>query len=427
MELDRWSAEEARPRLHFTARHGWINDPHTLVHHDGVYHLFFQSVPDSVEWRSSCHWGHATSPDLLCWTEHPPVLAPGDGDDGCWSGSLVTEPAPTIFYTSITEPERDQGSIRVAVPEESGWNHWVKGPTVVTAPDDPPVAFFRDPYLRREGLRWRMIVGAALTDGSAAVLSYLSDDLESWSSDGVLASRASSETEGVWTGTGWECPALLSVDGHDVLLVSVWDSHETHHEAYSVGSLVEGRFVGGGWRRLTYGAYYAGAAFTGADGRPGLMHWLREVADPEAGWAGAHSVPHRVAVEDDRLVVRPHDVVDALRREAREIVPGDSAPLDLPVDLEWTPDPAGGRLVSSELGLELSASGTHLSLTMAERQCRLGWEPGETVRLIIDGPVVEVFTRAGLAAAQLTAAGPPRLHMSGAGTLRMWRVPAPDD
>ena len=59
-----------RPTLHFTARSGWINDPHGITYRDGRYHVFFQYVPDRTSWAPNCHWGHATGPDLLSLTEH---------------------------------------------------------------------------------------------------------------------------------------------------------------------------------------------------------------------------------------------------------------------------------------------------------------------------------------------------------------------
>ncbi|MCU1417884.1 MAG: glycosyl hydrolase family 32, partial [Schumannella sp.] len=95
-----------RPRFHFTAPRGWINDPHGITFRDGRYHLFFQFNPDSSTWRPDCRWGHAVSPDLFSFELLPDALLPGDGDDGIWTGSLVVddEGAATIFYTSVMIP-----------------------------------------------------------------------------------------------------------------------------------------------------------------------------------------------------------------------------------------------------------------------------------------------------------------------------------
>ena len=39
-----------RPKLHFTPKVNWINDPNGLVYFDGEWHLFFQYNPFGDEW-----------------------------------------------------------------------------------------------------------------------------------------------------------------------------------------------------------------------------------------------------------------------------------------------------------------------------------------------------------------------------------------
>lgn len=41
------SAEQHRPRYHFSPAENWLNDPNGMFWYDGVYHLFYQYHPYS--------------------------------------------------------------------------------------------------------------------------------------------------------------------------------------------------------------------------------------------------------------------------------------------------------------------------------------------------------------------------------------------
>ena len=419
-------APAPRPQLHFTARAGWINDPLGLTHADGVYHLFFQHVPGGTVWDVGCHWGHATSTDLLHWVEQPGALAPGDGDDGCWSGSVVLadDGVPVIFYTSVAAPDLALGAVRSARPG-ADWADWHKGEVLVRPPVDVPAEVFRDPFVLRDGDRWYMLVGAGLAGGTAAVLGWTSPDLRTWEPDGVVAQR-SGEAREPWTGTAWECPQLIVVDGRHVLVVSVWHAHELQHVAYAAGSFSGGRFVAQAWRRLTYGpCYYAPTTFVDDQGRPGMVHWLRTIADVDQGWAGALSVPHVLRLDGDRLRAAPHPALDRLR------VAG-AARQDGVLDVEWSPSSGNGplrlRRASSDPVAELSVSGDLLTVvTPAGASPGQSWTvpyAGDPVRVLADGPVLEVFAGYEVLSVPLPA-GPGAVRPDGDDPALRWWVLVP--
>ena len=284
----------------FHPARGWLNDPHGVVRHGGVYHLFFQHVPRSLTWQPGVSWGHAVSDDLEQWTELPVALAPGAHEVGCWTGCVVVGPeGPTILYTSVAEPERDLGRIRAARPLDDGLVSWGRHDVVLDRPTG--VEVFRDPFVRREGNSWRMVVGAGLAGGVGAALTYVSEDLRTWLYDGVLARGADRST-----GSIWECPQLVDVEGVTTLVVSVHDGRDTQHVAAACGELVDGRFEGGPWQQLTDGAPYAPTTFRDVEGRLVVIFWLRGMAGD--GWAGALSAPYLLGREGSRLVLERRPV-----------------------------------------------------------------------------------------------------------------------
>ncbi|WP_400995200.1 glycoside hydrolase family 32 protein [Agromyces sp. GXQ0307] len=406
-----------RPSLHFTARTGWINDPHGITYRDGEYHAFFQYVPDRTSWAPNCHWGHATGPDLLSLTETSVAIAPGDGDDGIWTGCLVVDGDETvIFYTATSVPDFGIGRIRAARPVDADWLEWRKGDVVVEAPSELDLVAFRDPFVCREGDGWRMFVGAAHRDGTAMALSWTSPDLRAWTYDGAVLSRSTAEREPVWMGALWECPQFLKVDGVDVMVSSVWDADVLHYAGYATGAYRGGRFDAAGWGRLTYGeGYYAPSLFFDAEGRPCLSFWIRGVADEQAGWAGAHSVPFLLSVADGALVAAPHPDVAAHRGDRA----ADGRVAGLAADIEW--DARGGELEVTSGGdrvLRVVGNGDTAAVTIGDEEWTV--PASGTLRVILDGPVLELATAAGLFAATLHPAGDD-LHVSAsAGTLEVF-------
>jgi len=399
--------DEGRPGLHFTPSEGWINDPVALVWRRDRYHLFFQAVPHSTTWTPDCSWGHATSADLTTWRDQPAALVPGDGDDGVWSGSLVADASGrgTIFYTSVRQPTLGIGRVRTAFPADEDWTTWRKGSTVIPAPPSPAVTMFRDPHVFSDVGGWGMLVGASLDETTGAVLLYRSPDLETWRYAGVAARRPAAETEPSWTGSGWECPQLRVIDGRHVLLVSVWDRDRIFHTAYSVGEWGADGFKAGPWRRLTYGSgYYAASAFDDQDGRPGLIHWIRGVGG--ATWTGSLSVPHLLSVAGDRLIARPHDRLTAAtaRVDART---GDAVETE---DAVFVAFRLGEReeVEVRQRGFEpvrIARDDGFLAVRAGDRRPERVPAGSGAATALLDGPVLEVWSDAGVLAGAIGRSG----------------------
>ncbi|MEI3868104.1 glycoside hydrolase family 32 protein [Microbacterium sp. CCNWLW134] len=382
-----------RPTFHFTAN-GWINDPHGITFDGDRYHVFFQYVPDSVVWSMNCSWGHASGRDLFSLAELPPALTPGDGDDGVWSGSLLVtdDGSPRILYTSVSSENPAIGRIRTATAKDEGWITWEKGAVVATAPEQLPVKVFRDPVIIPDEAGWRMLVGAGLAEKTAAALGFTSPDGATWVADGVVASRSSADRDPVWSGSMWECPQIVEIDGVHALIVSVWDEDELFDVVYALGDFDDGSFTPRSWGNLSHGpSPYAATTFRDAQDRPCLMFWLRGVEGDD--WNGAHSLPYVITTVGDRLVLSPHPDLDRYHDAGAG---GEAA------DILW-PEHVHTTLKIRDRGvvaLEINRVGQHLRVLSSENAHTLPW--AGDVRVILDGPILEISSHAGVFAAPIT-------------------------
>lgn len=383
-----------RPKFHFTAN-GWINDPHGITFADGRYHVFFQYVPGSTTWSMNCSWGHAAGRDMFSLTELPPALSPGEGDDGVWSGSLLVaeDGSPRILYTSVSTANPAIGRIRTATAIDQDWITWKKGPVVATAPERLGVEVFRDPVIIPDGSGWRMLVGAGLAEGTAAALGFTSADGATWVADGVVASRPSTDREPVWSGSMWECPQIIEIDGVHALIVSVWDHDELFDVVYALGDFDSGSFTARSWGHLSHGpAPYAATTFRDALGRPCLTFWLRGIHGE--GWNGAHSIPYIITTAGDRLALSPHPDLDRYHGGASS--DGEAA------DILW-PERTHTTLEiwdRDAVALQIDRDGGQLRVRASEVAHTVPW--AGDVRIILDGPILEISSHAGVFAAPMT-------------------------
>ena len=201
--------------MHYAARDTWLNDPNGLVFHEDTYHLYYQNNPfGNVHGNMS--WGHATSTDLVSWSEQP-VAIPCDQSEEIYSGSIVVDTGNTsgfgtdghdplvAIYTSAYKP----GSLHQGTQAQSiawstdGGYTWTKyaGNPVLTRKSPE----FRDPkvfrYTGPAGNYWVMV---AVEAHDFSVLFYRSNDLKNWE---YLSTFGPANA----TGGIWECPDLFEL------------------------------------------------------------------------------------------------------------------------------------------------------------------------------------------------------------------------
>lgn len=321
-------AEPYRPKLHFSARREWINDPNGLVYLNGNYHLFFQCNPDGTQW-GNMSWGHAVSRDLISWTqqEHA-ILQRRDPDDASriesiFSGCTVLDadnvsglgrpdqPALLAFYTSHYDRAkppygRQVQSLAYSLDQGQTWTFYGQNPVLGLRPGNIQgfnADEFRDPkiFFHKPSGRWIMLLVLA-TDRKVAF--YASTNLLDWEFQSVFSDPGD-------TDDFWEVPDLLElpIEGTEErrwLLVVSLNNHGTHQSAgslmvYFIGDFDgrdfhfresetpdhrDGAFIGD--NRFDWGRdYYAAISFHNApQGEAVMMGWMNN-------WRYAGNTPTR--------------------------------------------------------------------------------------------------------------------------------------
>ncbi|GGH86548.1 glycoside hydrolase family 32 protein [Pullulanibacillus pueri] len=328
-----------RPKLHFTARENWLNDPNGLVYYQGEYHLFFQHHPFGTTW-GTMHWGHAVSQDLLHW-EHLPIALFPDELGTIFSGSAVVDwqdttgffdGQPGLVAIFTHHLDTDTGVLErqsLAYSKDAGrtWTKYDGNPVLVNEQETD----FRDPkvFWHDETQSWIMVVAAG-----QRVLIYTSSNLTDWSYRSAFASSNLGKWDGVW-----ECPDLFELPVEDkdqvkkwVLLVSVGSVHipGAPRTQYFVGYFDGTTFVNENKEEtvlwLDYGGdNYAGVSWSDIpeeDGRRMYLGWMSSPkyanVTPTKEWRGALTLPRqlelRTTAEGIRLFQHPVEELVTVRQ-----------------------------------------------------------------------------------------------------------------
>lgn len=312
--------EPLRGQFHFSPPNGWMNDINGPLYYRGVYHLFFQSNPHSLGPNDDIHWGHATSTDLVHWTQQPIALEPGvhrpqGAQSLLWSGSAWVDTAnatglktgpddPILLFTGT-----DGVSIAYSVDGARTFQMYNGGAQVIstgtTESRDPKVQW--DPV----GNRWILVLYDFT--GSQGASFYTSTNLLTWTKAGHYSA-------------GWfvECPDLyrLPVDGDTA--AEKWVLQDAGGQ-YVVGGLdPSGMFVPDSATPLSMdggntsygGTWYASQTFNQLPAaRVVQMGW--QGGNHGATWTGNASFPVELGLrsfpDGVRLTRNPVSEIAALR------------------------------------------------------------------------------------------------------------------
>ena len=314
-----------RPIYHFLPPSNWMNDPNGVIQWQGKYHLFYQYNPYGPLW-GDIHWGHASSKDLIHWTDLPIALAPtpaGPDETGCFSGCAVNNNGqPVIIYTGTRGDRNEIQTQSVAIGSDDllSWQKYANNPVISQVPvESGQTRDFRDPFVWKEEDAWYMVLGSRINDVGGAVFLYRSHNLTDWEYLNVLLLGDINHN-----GVIWECPNFFKLGDQWILIISSHLGTTTGTVLYFVGTYENHRFTPTREGVLDYGTLYAPLSFMDDQGRRLLYGWLREarstVEQQRAGWSGVQSIPRVLSLDNTgRLNFKPVPELESIRAHHHQI------------------------------------------------------------------------------------------------------------
>ena len=406
--------EKYRPQFHFSPRIGWTNDPNGLVYHNGLYQLFFQHNPFGTKWGNMT-WGHATSPDLLHWTERGDAIYPDRlGTIFSGSGAVDVEnstgfqkdpngPPPLVFMFTQNGP-----NMRYGEPASQSLAYSLdEGETLIKYEGNPTLPHIvggnRDPKIFWDAEQKLWITALYLTGEDYALFS--SADLKSWKQLCKIENLGCSE-----------CPDIfkLPVDGDETKAQWVFWGGD--------GRYLLGQFDGSNFVKTSEvlkakwgGNDYAAQTYSDVPGRRIQFSWMSGGEYPGMPFNQQFTVPRELTLRSTkdgvRLCIYPVEEVKSLRREELDLVKKHengaviyeaknaktAGDLNL-LDVEATIDAKGANIIT----VELNGLTVELDVSRNELRCADAVAPLSVVdskiklRLVLDRTSLEIFANDGL-------------------------------
>lgn len=355
---ERLLADPYRPAYHFcfTEDNGMPGDPNGAFYHDGRYHLMF--LYNSA--GNGFAWGHVSSTDMLNWRHHPDAIAPGNGDDGCFSGGgFVDDDGTAILSYWMLWGDKGIGLARSKNNNFNKWEKFGKNPVIKSTEwgitdmkdsmgkeihvgsADPSNIWKKDGryymatgnllVLRKYGSRGKglpanvdnpPLPNDSLNYQGDRLYLFASDDLKNWKYQHEFY-----QSERQWTSKNEDnmCPSFLPLptgpeggkpSGKHLLL---FISHNRGAQYY-VGNYKNDHFYPENHGRMTWkdNAYFAPEALIDGKGRQIMWSWIFDDRPDSlrkySGWSGTYGLPRSLWLDSDgTLRIRPISELQTLR------------------------------------------------------------------------------------------------------------------
>ncbi len=303
-----------RPAYHLIPPCGLMNDPNGLAYFGGQYHVFYQWYPFGPS-HGMKHWGHFVSEDMLRWEHSPEILIPTEEyeKNGCYSGNGI-QIGKELFLYYTANYKTPQGkvpkqAVAIMSPDGKIWKY-DRNPIIDETPEGL-TGEIRDPFVFQRDGSFYMFLGGASADGHGRLILYKSADGIEWDYQGCVG------LSGLEFGRMIECPGIVTVDGKDVLFLSLigqapeGDRYCNEFSTiYLIGQLdLENlSFNVESYDELDKGFdFYAPQAFYDKDGQPVYFGWfgcgVQELPHMEEDmWIHGLTMPRVLSVRNGQLI-----------------------------------------------------------------------------------------------------------------------------
>lgn len=349
---DRLLGDPQRPRYHFVTPEGICMpfDPNGAIFWQGQYHLGYIFQDE----RGHC-WGHVSSPDLLHWRQHPPMLVPnpGDVDRGIFSGNAFVDRdgRAVALYHGVGAGN----CIAISTdPDLATWHKLPSNPIVpIPKPGQPGHGVYEswDPHGWFENDTYYAVFG-----GHKPTI-FRGKELDQWEYVGPLLDH---DLPGVDADEDISCPDLFRLGDKHVL---VCISHRRGCRYY-LGRFDGKQFHAESHHRMNWpgGTCFAPETMLDGQGRRLFWAWVldrRPVDVAQAsGWSGVMTLPRVLGLDETgTMTIQPPEELANLRYDKQEQRGFDLGPDLLPcpeisgdcLELALTADLATAQQISLEV------------------------------------------------------------------------------